>query len=66
VVAALDCGALAEGAFCSLGLDEVTVLRIKLISRMVEQNTWSALFELLGLSKDTAALVTLILAATPK
>lgn len=58
---ALTFGESVERALRSLGVSEVTQLRVLLISLTTKEKFWRSLFEELGLSPDAAALMTIII-----
>jgi hypothetical protein len=60
----LDFGRVAEEAFSGLDVSEATVLKVKIISLVADETLWAAMFQEVGLSRDAAGLVSVILQNT--
>ena len=56
-------GSLVEEGLAKLDLEESVILKIKLISVVAKENTWVGKFEKLGLSRNVASLLSILLKA---
>ena len=58
---ALTFNKLAEQAFAQLNVPENTVLKVKVVALVADEKDWIGMFQEVGLSKEAAVLISLIL-----
>ena len=58
---ALNFGPLVEGAFERLKVPDIVAMKVKVIARVAEEESWVDMFQEVGLTKDVAIMFALII-----